>query len=123
MNPLAGCLPTLVQIPVFIGLYRSVLQLAQKDLLEESFLWIPSLQVALYSRPPPLVSVPVGARRYNMSLWSSAHGVRAEGGAREQGRRKQEREKKAREGAWAEGQDMRHMHSSAGGCGESARRG
>jgi len=44
VNPLAGCLPTLVQIPVFIGLYRSVLQLAQKDLLEESFLWIPSLQ-------------------------------------------------------------------------------
>jgi membrane protein insertase Oxa1/YidC/SpoIIIJ len=26
VNPLAGCLPTLVQIPVFIGLYRSVLQ-------------------------------------------------------------------------------------------------
>jgi membrane protein insertase Oxa1/YidC/SpoIIIJ len=48
VNPLAGCLPTLVQIPVFIGLYRSVLQLAQKDLLEESFLWIPSLQVPLY---------------------------------------------------------------------------
>jgi len=35
VNPLAGCLPTLVQIPVFIGLYRSVLQLAQKDALEE----------------------------------------------------------------------------------------
>ena len=47
VNPLAGCLPTLVQIPVFIGLYRSVLQLAQKDMLEESFLWIPSLQVPL----------------------------------------------------------------------------
>ncbi|KAJ1469171.1 60Kd inner membrane protein-domain-containing protein [Baffinella frigidus] len=44
VNPLAGCIPTIIQIPVFIGLYRSLLDLAKKDLLEESFLWIPSLQ-------------------------------------------------------------------------------
>ena len=44
VNPLAGCVPTLVQIPVFIGLYRSLSNLAQEGLLEkEGFFWIPSL--------------------------------------------------------------------------------
>ena len=44
VNPLAGCIPTLVQIPVFIGLYRSLSNLAQEGLLEkEGFFWIPSL--------------------------------------------------------------------------------
>jgi hypothetical protein len=31
----------------YADVYRSVLTLAQKDLLEESFLWIPSLQGTL----------------------------------------------------------------------------
>lgn len=44
LNPLAGCLPALVQIPVFIALYRALLSLAKEDLLEESFLWLPSLE-------------------------------------------------------------------------------
>ncbi|CDF35881.1 unnamed protein product [Chondrus crispus] len=44
INPLAGCLPVLAQIPVWIALYRSVLNLASDDLLKESFLWLPSLQ-------------------------------------------------------------------------------
>ena len=44
VNPLAGCLPSLAQIPIFIGLYRSVLNLAAADKLEESFLWLPSLE-------------------------------------------------------------------------------
>merc|ERR1719161_1245601 len=44
VNPLAGCIPSLVQIPVFIGLYRSLSNLAQEGLLEkEGFFWIPSL--------------------------------------------------------------------------------
>ena len=44
VNPLAGCIPTLVQIPVFIGLYRSLSNLAQEGLLEkEGFFWISSL--------------------------------------------------------------------------------
>jgi len=51
VNPLAGCLPSLAQIPIFIGLYRSVLNLAKEDKLTESFLWLPSLEgpVADYS--------------------------------------------------------------------------
>ena len=35
VNPLAGCIPSLVQLPVFIGLYRAVLNLAKADRLEE----------------------------------------------------------------------------------------
>lgn len=30
VNPLAGCLPAFAQIPVFIGLYRAVLNLAKE---------------------------------------------------------------------------------------------
>lgn len=44
VNPLAGCLPVLAQFPIWIGLYRSVLNLASDNILNESFLWIPSLQ-------------------------------------------------------------------------------
>jgi YidC/Oxa1 family membrane protein insertase len=44
VNPLAGCLPSLAQIPIFIGLYRSVLNLAKADKLDEGFLWLPSLE-------------------------------------------------------------------------------
>ena len=44
VNPLAGCFPALVQIPVFIGLYRALLKLASDDLLNEPFLWLPNLE-------------------------------------------------------------------------------
>ncbi|KAL3917158.1 MAG: hypothetical protein SGPRY_006514, partial [Prymnesium sp.] len=44
VNPLAGCLPALAQIPIFIGLYRALLELAKDNLLTEPFLWIPSLE-------------------------------------------------------------------------------
>lgn len=44
INPLAGCLPVFIQIPVWIALYRSLLNLASDDLLKEGFLWLPSLQ-------------------------------------------------------------------------------
>eukprot|EP00622_Pseudochattonella_farcimen_P000468 FR734968.1.p1 GENE.FR734968.1~~FR734968.1.p1 ORF type:complete len:223 (+),score=25.56 FR734968.1:43-669(+) len=43
-NPLAGCIPSLVQIPVFIALYRSILRLANDKALEEPFLFLPSLE-------------------------------------------------------------------------------
>jgi len=43
-NPLAGCLPPLLQIPVFIGLYRSILNLANDKVLEEPFFFLPSLE-------------------------------------------------------------------------------
>jgi len=43
VNPLSGCLFSLLQTPVFIGLYRSVTNLAMEARLDEPFLWIPSL--------------------------------------------------------------------------------
>lgn len=48
VNPLAGCLPSLVQIPIFIGLYRALLKLAKENLLDEPFLWLPNLEGPVY---------------------------------------------------------------------------
>lgn len=43
VNPLGGCLPTLIQFPIWIGLYQALDRLAQSGKLAEGFLWIPSL--------------------------------------------------------------------------------
>lgn len=52
INPLAGCIPALVQIPIFIGLYRAVLNLAKEDKLDERFLWLPNLEGPIYGADP-----------------------------------------------------------------------
>lgn len=52
INPLAGCVPSLIQIPVFIGLYRAVLNLAAENRLNEPFLWLPSLEGPTYGSDP-----------------------------------------------------------------------
>ncbi|KAK6789221.1 hypothetical protein RDI58_013020 [Solanum bulbocastanum] len=38
-----GCLPTLATIPIWIGLYRALSNVANEGLLTEGFFWIPSL--------------------------------------------------------------------------------
>jgi len=43
-NPLAGCIISLLQLPIFLGLYRSVTLLAKDGQLQEPFLFIPSLE-------------------------------------------------------------------------------
>jgi len=43
-NPLAGCFLSLLQLPLILGLYRGIRLLALDGLLDEKFLWIPSLQ-------------------------------------------------------------------------------
>lgn len=43
-NPFAGCLVSLIQLPILLGLYRSVTGLAKDGQLQEPFLWIPSLE-------------------------------------------------------------------------------
>ena len=44
INPLAGCLPSLASIPIFLGLYYSLGNVANEGVLEnEGFFWIPSL--------------------------------------------------------------------------------
>ena len=48
VNPLAGCLPSLLQVPVFIALYRSFVNLATEKKMAEPFLWIPDLEGPVY---------------------------------------------------------------------------
>ena len=43
-NPLSGCLISILQLPILIGLYRSISLLAKDGQLQEPFLWIPSLE-------------------------------------------------------------------------------
>lgn len=43
VNPLGGCLPMLVQMPIWFALYRALIQLSSEGLLDEGFFWIPSL--------------------------------------------------------------------------------
>jgi YidC/Oxa1 family membrane protein insertase len=52
VNPLAGCLPSFLQIPIFIGLYRAVLTLAKDNKLDEPFLFLPSLEGPTYGADP-----------------------------------------------------------------------
>lgn len=43
INPVMGCLPMLVQLPIWFALYRALIELSHEGLLYEGFLWIPSL--------------------------------------------------------------------------------
>ncbi|RME99193.1 MAG: membrane protein insertase YidC [Chloroflexi bacterium] len=43
VNPLGGCLPMLVQMPIWFALYRALIHLSSEGLLDEGFFWIPSL--------------------------------------------------------------------------------
>jgi YidC/Oxa1 family membrane protein insertase len=43
INPLGGCLPMLVQMPIWFALYRALYQLAEQGVLKEGFFFIPSL--------------------------------------------------------------------------------
>ncbi|MCL4371500.1 MAG: YidC/Oxa1 family membrane protein insertase [Chloroflexi bacterium] len=44
INPMAGCLPMLIQMPVWFGLYYALLHLAQTaPEFSQGFLWLPSL--------------------------------------------------------------------------------
>ena len=52
VNPLAGCIPSIAQIPIFIGLYRAVLTLAKDNALDESFFFLPSLEGPTYGADP-----------------------------------------------------------------------
>lgn len=60
VNPLAGCLPAFAQIPIFIGLYRAIIGLSKDNVLTESFLWLPTLEVrARAPTPRPAHRVPL----------------------------------------------------------------
>lgn len=50
VNPLAGCLPAIAQIPVFLGVYYSVTSIAQAKIYNEGFLWVPNLSGPIADR-------------------------------------------------------------------------
>jgi YidC/Oxa1 family membrane protein insertase len=58
VNPMAGCLPMLIQIPIFLGLYNAIMILSTSGagLWDESFWWLPSL-----AHPDPLHLLPIVA--------------------------------------------------------------
>ena len=45
VNPMAGCLPMVIQIPIFLGLYQSIMRLSTSGagLWDQGFLWLPGL--------------------------------------------------------------------------------
>jgi YidC/Oxa1 family membrane protein insertase len=53
VNPMAGCLPMLIQLPIWIGLYQALFTLASKPDFASPFLWISNLAL-----PEP--NIPVG---------------------------------------------------------------
>lgn len=42
-NPVGGCLPLVVQLPIFIGVYQAVQNLSTNPVATAGFLWLPSL--------------------------------------------------------------------------------
>ena len=58
VNPMAGCLPMLIQIPIFLGLYNAIMNLSTSGagLWDEPFMWLPSLAL-----PDPLHLLPIVA--------------------------------------------------------------
>ena len=58
VNPMAGCFPMLVQIPIFLGLYNAIMTLSTSGsgLWTQGFLWLPSL-----AQPDPIRLLPIVA--------------------------------------------------------------
>src|SRR6266511_568660 len=67
LNPASGCLPLVIQMPIFIGLYSALITLSSHDhgdpQFRESFLWLPNL-----GDPDPLYILPIltGATQFLM---------------------------------------------------------
>src|SRR5215216_3176665 len=58
VNPMAGCLPMVIQIPIFLGLYNAIMRLSTSGsgLWDQGFLWLPSL-----AHPDPWHLLPIVA--------------------------------------------------------------
>ncbi len=56
VNPMAGCLPMLIQLPIFFGIYRAILPLSESGTghWADGFLWLPDL-----AEPDPYFILPV----------------------------------------------------------------
>ncbi|HUX85887.1 MAG TPA: YidC/Oxa1 family membrane protein insertase [Chloroflexota bacterium] len=62
VNPMAGCLPMLIQLPIWIGLYQALFMLAQNPDFASRFLWIPNL--AQPEGVPYLLAILSGASQF-----------------------------------------------------------
>jgi len=51
INPLAGCLPVLIQLPVFLIVYNAVREVATHDTIGVTFLWVTDLTQIIGSTP------------------------------------------------------------------------
>ncbi len=58
VNPVSGCLPMILQIPIFFGLYYAIINLSRHGggLWDQSFLWLPSLAKADPTHILPIVA-------------------------------------------------------------------
>jgi YidC/Oxa1 family membrane protein insertase len=58
VNPMAGCLPMLIQIPIFLGLYNAIMNLSTSGtgLWDQGFLWLDSLALPDQWRVLPIVA-------------------------------------------------------------------
>jgi YidC/Oxa1 family membrane protein insertase len=63
VNPVAGCLPALIQIPIFFGVYRAIISLSNRDegVWAGSFLWLDSL-----SQADPWKILPIAAGLFQL---------------------------------------------------------
>jgi YidC/Oxa1 family membrane protein insertase len=61
VNPMAGCLPMIIQIPIFLGLYNAIMTLSTSGAgpWTEPFLWLPSLAL-----PDPIHILPIVAAAF-----------------------------------------------------------
>lgn len=61
VNPMAGCLPMVIQIPIFFGLYNAIMTLSTSGdgLWTQPFMWLPSL-----AHPDPLHILPLVAAAF-----------------------------------------------------------
>lgn len=57
VNPMAGCLPMLIQFPIWIGLYQALYLLAGHPDFASRFLWIPNLALP---EPFPILAILTG---------------------------------------------------------------
>jgi YidC/Oxa1 family membrane protein insertase len=63
VNPMAGCLPMVIQIPIFFGLYNAITTLSNSGagLWTEPFMWLPSL-----AHPDPFHLLPIIAAFFQL---------------------------------------------------------
>ena len=61
VNPMAGCFPMLLQIPIFLGLYNAIMNLSTtgSGYWQEPFLWLPNL-----AQPDPWHVLPLVAAAF-----------------------------------------------------------